>query len=74
MSSNQCILHFLNCTFYLVGVNDKEQVLIFRIDRIQEYKVLNTKFNVPNSPYIREGALKQRIYFMYGWPLEESTL
>ena len=27
---------------------------------------MNTKFNVPNSPYIREGALKQRIYFMYG--------
>lgn len=57
---------FSELYFYLVGVNDKEQVLIFRIDRIQEYKVLNTKFNVPNSPYIREGALKQRIYFMYG--------
>lgn len=57
---------FSELYFYLVGVNDKEQVLIFRIDRIQEYTVVSDKFTEPNSPYFREGALKQRIYFMYG--------
>lgn len=57
---------FSELYFYLVGVNDKEQVLIFRIDRIQAYKVMKTRLTVPSSPYIREGALKQRIYFMYG--------
>ena len=59
--------------FYLVGINKKEQVIIFRVDRIQEFKVMDDKFKVtedkfkvPHSPYIREGELKKRIYFMYG--------
>ena len=59
--------------FYLVGINEKEQVIIFRVDRIQEFKVTDDKFKVtedkfkvPHSPYIREGELKKRIYFMYG--------
>ena len=59
--------------FYLVGINKKEQVIIFRVDRIQEFKVTDDKFKVtddkfkvPHSPYIREGELKKRIYFMYG--------
>ena len=51
--------------FYLVGINKKEQVIIFRVDRIQEFKVIDDKFKVtedkfkvPHSPYIREGELK----------------
>ena len=51
--------------FYLVGINKKEQVIIFRVDRIQEFKVTDDKFKVtddkfkvPHSPYIREGELK----------------
>lgn len=59
--------------FYLVGVNDKEQVIIFRVDRIQEYKVTKEKIKIPNSPYIREGELKKRIYFMYGGEWKKVT-
>jgi len=59
--------------FYLVGVNEKEQVLIFRVDRIQEYKVIQETIQVPSSPYIKEGELKKRIYFMYGGEWKKVT-
>lgn len=59
--------------FYLVGVNENKQVLIFRVDRIQEFETKKGKFNIPSSPYIREGELKKRIYFMYGGDWKKVT-
>ncbi|WP_210128909.1 WYL domain-containing protein [Staphylococcus sp. GDX8P102P-2] len=52
--------------FYLVGVNEKGTVLIFRLDRIQSYSDIVKKIKLPQSPYYKEGELKKRIYFMYG--------
>ncbi|WP_261697938.1 helix-turn-helix transcriptional regulator [Staphylococcus equorum] len=52
--------------FYLVGINTKGTVLVFRLDRIQEYNEITKQIELPKSPYYREGELKKRIYFMYG--------
>jgi predicted DNA-binding transcriptional regulator YafY len=52
--------------FYLIGVNAKNEVLIFRLDRILNYKIDIHQIDLPSSPYYNEGELKKRIYFMYG--------
>jgi predicted DNA-binding transcriptional regulator YafY len=52
--------------FYLIGVNAKNEVLIFRLDRILSYKIDKHQIDLPSSPYYNEGELKKRIYFMYG--------
>ncbi|WP_237449271.1 helix-turn-helix transcriptional regulator [Staphylococcus simulans] len=58
-------LTFSELYFYLVAVNEKEQVIIFRLDRILDYETADKQINSPSSPYYKEGELKQRIYFMY---------
>lgn len=39
---------------------------IYRIDRIQEYIILDEKFHIPYSSRFEEGEFRKRIQFMYG--------
>ncbi|GEP83621.1 Uncharacterised protein [Staphylococcus piscifermentans] len=57
---------FSELYFYVVGVNEEEKVIIYRLDRILEYESTKSQIAKPVSPYFKEGELKQRIYFMYG--------
>ncbi len=43
---------------------------IYRIDRIQSFKVLNEHFRVPYSSRFEEGEFRKRVQFMYGGKLE----
>ncbi|MBE5879083.1 MAG: WYL domain-containing protein [Lachnospiraceae bacterium] len=67
--------------FYLVAFIDSEKVrenfsvlndafpTIYRIDRLQELKVLDEKFYVPYKDRFEEGEFRKRIQFMYGGKL-----
>lgn len=67
--------------FYLAAFIDDEKVrenfnvindafpTIYRIDRIQEYQVLNEKYYTPYSDRFEEGEFRKRIQFMYGGKL-----
>nr|DAD81393.1 MAG TPA: WYL domain protein [Podoviridae sp. ctqve24] len=71
--------------FYLVGFIDKENQLekikfevendpfptIYRIDRIKEYAVTYTHFNVPYQNRFEEGEFRKRVQFMYGGKLQK---
>lgn len=71
--------------FYLVGFIDKENQLekikfevendpfptIYRIDRIKEYVVTDTHFNVPYQNRFEEGEFRKRVQFMYGGKLQK---
>lgn len=71
--------------FYLVGFIDKENQLekikfevendpfptIYRIDRIKEYTVTDTYFNVPYQNRFEEGEFRKRVQFMYGGKLQK---
>lgn len=43
---------------------------IYRIDRIQAFKVLNEQFHAPYKDRFEEGEFRKRIQFMYGGKLE----
>lgn len=43
---------------------------IYRIDRIQSFKVLNERFRVPYSERFEEGEFRKRVQFMYGGKLQ----
>lgn len=43
---------------------------IYRIDRIQSFRVLDKKFEVPYAGRFEEGEFRKRIQFMYGGKLE----
>lgn len=71
--------------FYLVGFIDKENQLekikfevendpfptIYRIDRIKDYTVTDTHFNVPYQNRFEEGEFRKRVQFMYGGKLQK---
>ena len=71
--------------FYLVGFIDKENQLekikfevendpfptIYRIDRIKEYAVTDTHFNVSYQNRFEEGEFRKRVQFMYGGKLQK---
>lgn len=71
--------------FYLVGFIDKENQFekikfevendpfptIYRIDRIKEYTVTDTHFNVPYQNRFEEGEFRKRVQFMYGGKLQK---
>lgn len=71
--------------FYLVGFIDKEGQpekikfevendpfpTIYRIDRIKEYTVTDTHFNVPYQNRFEEGEFRKRVQFMYGGKLQK---
>ena len=43
---------------------------IYRIDRIQSFKVLDERFSVPYKVRFQEGEFRKRVQFMYGGKLE----
>ena len=43
---------------------------IYRIDRIQSFKVMNERFAVPYKDRFQEGEFRKRVQFMYGGKLE----
>lgn len=43
---------------------------IYRIDRIQTFKILDERFHVPYKDRFEEGEFRKRIQFMYGGKLE----
>lgn len=43
---------------------------IYRIDRIQSFRVLNEHFHVPYKDRFEEGEFRKRVQFMYGGKLE----
>ena len=57
--------------YYLVGVKESEDILIFRVDRILNYKARRLNFSVQLPHYMSEGELKKRIYYMYGGHLKK---
>lgn len=69
--------------FYLTAFIDNEETrkhfdvahdtfpTIYRIDRIQELKVLEEHFHVPYKNRFEEGEFRKRVQFMYGGKLEQ---
>ena len=58
--------------FYLIAYNedtDKEIPIVYRIDRINNYKNLNEKFEVPHSEKFQDGEFRKRVQFMYSGEL-----
>lgn len=71
--------------FYLAAFIEDEKVrrdfevledafpTIYRIDRIQSYKVLEEHFHIPYNERFEEGEFRKRIQFMYGGKLQRVT-
>lgn len=65
--------------FYLIAYfEDKDKKYpgyptIYRIDRIQHYKVTQDRFDIPYRDRFEEGEFRKRIPFMYGGPLRKET-
>ena len=58
--------------FYLIAYNedtDKEIPIVYRIDRINSYKNLHEKFEVPHGKKFQEGEFRKRVQFMYSGEL-----
>lgn len=51
--------------FYLVGVTEDSYPLIFRIDRIESFKISNKNINSSPGHLYSSMELKKRLYFMY---------
>ena len=76
-------LMFSEYYFYLTAFIDDEATkanfdvindsfpTIYRIDRIQEYKVLSERFHIPYSDRFEEGEFRKRVQFMYGGKLQK---
>lgn len=74
---------FSDMYFYLAAFIDDDKVrqnfnvindsfpTIYRIDRIQGYKVLDEKYQIPYSDRFEEGEFRKRIQFMYGGKLRK---
>lgn len=72
---------FSEMYFYLTAFIDDEKVkenfnvlddaypTIYRIDRIQDYKILDDRFQLPYVGHFEEGEFRKRIQFMYGGKL-----
>lgn len=75
-------LMFSEYYFYLTAFIDDDETranfdvindsfpTIYRIDRIQGYKVLNERFHIPYSDRFEEGEFRKRVQFMYGGKLQ----
>lgn len=69
--------------FYLTAFIDDEEVkknfdvvndsfpTIYRIDRIQSFRVLDARYHIPYSNRFEEGEFRKRIQFMYGGRLQK---
>ena len=66
--------------FYLIayiGEKDKEHPgypTIYRVDRIENYRITNETFQIPEAERFKEGEFRKRIPFMYGGPLKKIRL
>lgn len=72
---------FSEMYFYLTAFIDDDKVrenfnvlddsypTIYRIDRIQGYRVLDERFQIPYADHFEEGEFRKRIQFMYGGKL-----
>ena len=54
------------CHISMSQIRKYNHPTIYRIDRIQEYTVLDEKFHIPYSSRFEEGEFRKRIQFMYG--------
>ncbi|MDO4265452.1 MAG: WYL domain-containing protein [Eubacteriales bacterium] len=65
--------------FYLIAYfEDKDKKYpgyptIYRIDRIESYKITDDNFDIPYRDRFEEGEFRKRIPFMYGGPLRKET-
>ena len=69
--------------FYLTAFIDDEEVkkefevpddafpTIYRIDRIQSFKVLDERFHIPYNSRFEDGEFRKRVQFMYGGRLQK---
>lgn len=69
--------------FYLTAFIDDEDVkknfdvvddsfpTIYRIDRIQSFKVLEERYHIPYRDQFKEGEFRKRVQFMYGGKLQK---
>lgn len=65
-------------TAFIEGIDKKAEFqnpddvfpTIYRIDRIQEFKVLDRHFDIPYRDRFEEGEFRKRIQFMYGGRLQ----
>lgn len=74
---------FSEMYFYMAAFIDDDKVrenfnvlndsfpTIYRVDRIQELKVLDEKFHMPYTDRFEEGEFRKRIQFMYGGKLRK---
>lgn len=53
--------------------NDEPYPIVYRIDRIQEYKVSRTNYKLPYKAF-DEGEFRKRVQFMYNGPLKKIRL
>lgn len=79
-----CIM-FSEFYFYLLAFIDEEvgndkidyesgaetYPTIYRIDRIKEYEITETHFNIPYQNRFEEGEFRKRVQFMYGGKLQK---
>lgn len=65
--------------FYLIAyIGDKDKKYpgyptIYRIDRIQNYRILDETFHVPYKDRFEEGEFRKRIPFMFGGKLHRTS-
>ncbi|MEY8356770.1 WYL domain-containing protein [Lachnospiraceae bacterium 54-53] len=65
--------------FYLIayaGDKDKKHPgypTIYRIDRIETYKITNETFHIPDKDRFEEGEFRKKIPFMYGGKLHRTS-
>ena len=52
-----------------LGLSELSGPAIYRVDRIQDYKILKEHFQVPYKDRFQEGEFRKRVQFMYGGPL-----
>ncbi|HSH25496.1 MAG TPA: WYL domain-containing protein [Massilibacterium sp.] len=63
--------------FYLVAYNDKKaepDLIPYRIDRIETYKILNERFRVNYNERFEEGRFRKQVQFMYAGELLKIEL
>lgn len=73
---------YLYLTAFIDDIDKKEHFdnpddlfpTIYRIDRMQNIKVLDEKFSIPYANRFEEGEFRKRIQFMYGGKLQKVRL
>ena len=66
--------YYFYLTAFIDGIDRKTEYhnpddvfpTIYRIDRIQEFEILDKKFDIPYKDRFEEGEFRKRVQFMYG--------